>query len=266
MIRDTFLLAVFLLPTFLFSQSTFGDCATAFRLTDFTETIEFQFSPDNIVDELNAEDCLSSEQQPTWIKFEVATAGNFFFTITPKVENDDIDFLVFKTNSVNDCTTKETIRCMASGESQGTDSSACFGETGLREGETDTLESPGCSPGDNNFLAPIDCEAGDSYLILVNNFSSSGAPFCIQFDGSAILTLTSTSDLVDTPKFNVYPNPVRSVLNITGMDRSEVTITNQQGQLIMEDQIIDDQLDVSSLSNGKYFISTNGFTQSFIKI
>jgi len=270
MLKVLSLFLLLILPQLAFSQTDHSDCTSAYHVTDFTEILEFQpFLGNTTVDVLDPEECMSEEFQPTWLKFQVASAGNFFFTITPKDDNklDDLDFLVFKTDSLDVCTHKETIRCMASGETVGQDSTPCFGETGLSPDETDTEENPGCAEGDNNFLAALDCQAGDTYLILINNFTRSGQPFCIQFFGSAIITETDTEDLEST-SYNprIYPNPAMSTLIIPNANNAKVTITNLIGQTVIEEIMDQDKLNISHLPNGKYFISVNGHIQSFLKI
>ena len=74
-----------------------------------------------------------------------------------------------------------------------------------------------------------------------------------------------------SPKFNVYPNPVGSILNIGGIDNaavSTVTIYNTLGQQVLKADIIS-AIDVSSLSSGTYIIKVQSdsemLTSKFIK-
>ena len=79
----------------------------------------------------------------------------------------------------------EAVQWLA-GETQGLGNGnlPCLGPTGLRAGDTDLVEFRGCDPGDNNFLAPLNMIAGESYGLLVNNFSESGFGFSIEFGGT----------------------------------------------------------------------------------
>jgi len=74
---------------------------------------------------------------------------------------------------------------MASGQSQGINSAACLGPTGMRNGDPDISEDAGCSePGDDAWLRPLDMIQGETYALVVNNFSATGNGFSVEFGGS----------------------------------------------------------------------------------
>ncbi len=130
-----------------------------------------------------------SETGSVWYKWTARTTGSLTFTLTPSNDDpeEDLDFAVYRfPGGLNDCDNKEVVLCMASGESLGAGNAnlPCFGPTGLMAGDTDLVEFRGCSPGDNNFLAPLNMIAGESYGLLVNNFSESGFGFTIDFGGT----------------------------------------------------------------------------------
>lgn len=132
-----------------------------------------------------------SETSSAWYKWTAATSGSLTFTMTPNNINDpeeDLDFVVFRLpRGIDNCSDKQPIRCMASGESQGNSAAQnapCFGPTGLRLESTDTEELAGCMAGDDNFLAALDMVAGESYALLINNYSQSGFGFTISFGGT----------------------------------------------------------------------------------
>ena len=54
----------------------------------------------------------------------------------------------------------------------------------IRDRSTDIVEMLNCSPGDDNFVAPVDMVAGRSYALLINNFSSTGNGFNMEFGGT----------------------------------------------------------------------------------
>ncbi len=139
----------------------------------------------------NPQSNLASESSSTWYKWTARTSGSLTFTLTPNNFNDpeeDLDFVVFRLpNGIDNCNNKEVLRCMASGETAGlsaAQNARCFGPTGLRDSARDFVETSGCSPGDDNFLAPLDMIAGESYALMINNFSNSGQGFSITFGGS----------------------------------------------------------------------------------
>ena len=150
--------------------------------------------------------CINEEFASAWYTWTAENTGTLTFTITPNNVNDpaeDIDFAVFRLPSgLSNCDDKELIRCMASGETEGFPfelNEPCFGATGLRDGESDTEESPGCNVGDNNFLAPLNMIEGESYALVVNNFSLSGFGFNIEFGGTG-------NFLGPQPQFEIVAN------------------------------------------------------------
>ena len=141
--------------------------------------------------------CLSSEFNSSWYKWTCDVSGTLTFTLTPNnyvpgFESDDLDFALFRLpNGLDDCANKEMIRCMASGANgmNGvTDPfptwQVCNGPTGLSATDTDQFENPGCQVGNNNFAQQVNMVAGESYALVVMNFSSSGLGFSIEFGGT----------------------------------------------------------------------------------
>ncbi len=186
----------FMAQQYLVAQAN-ADCATAF---DVCKKQAYHFNKlggegsdnheaDFIACFMNGENFGQAEENSAWIKFEIEKSGNLTFVITPHKIDDDIDFVVFKLPANGDCTQKQIVRCMASGDrSENALSSPCMGETGLRDGERDASEDAGCSdPGDNAWLAPLRVIKGEKYVILVSNVSSRGPGFSIRLGGSAKL-------------------------------------------------------------------------------
>ncbi|HMX40756.1 MAG TPA: hypothetical protein PKD78_10530 [Saprospiraceae bacterium] len=130
-----------------------------------------------------------AEENSTWIKFEIAKSGYLTFVITPHKADNDIDFVVYKLPPTGDCRFKQIVRCMASGDSQFQHvSSPCMGQTGLREGQTDSSEDAGCSDqGDDAWLAPLRVEKGEKYVMLISNVTEAGPGFNISFAGTCKL-------------------------------------------------------------------------------
>jgi len=133
-----------------------------------------------------------SETGSAWYKWTVRTAGNLTFTLFPNNTNnpqEDLDFAIYRLpNGINDCNSRDLVRCMASGRNPAgdpVDDTPCFGPTGLMIGDPDLVEEPSCQVGDNNFLAALDVQVGESYALLVNNFTPSGFGFSIEWGGSA---------------------------------------------------------------------------------
>jgi outer membrane protein OmpA-like peptidoglycan-associated protein/DNA-directed RNA polymerase subunit N (RpoN/RPB10) len=132
--------------------------------------------------------CVPEESQSAWYKWTCESSGPLTFTLSPINPSDDLDFVLFwLPNGVSDCSMKVPIRCMASGENV-SDSYAnwkrCTGSTGLRSKSSDIIEEQGCQEFDDNFLAPLQMEAGKSYALVVNNYHNTGNGFSVEFGGT----------------------------------------------------------------------------------
>lgn len=131
--------------------------------------------------------CLIKEESSAWYKFTCDKAGSLTFTLKPVNPGDDIDFALFALpNGLDDCSMKIPLRCMASGENQGsfTSWSKCTGSTGLKSSATDVVEAPGCDEFDDNFVASLGMKAGVSYALLIQNYHNTGNGFSVEFGGT----------------------------------------------------------------------------------
>jgi len=153
------------------------------------------------------------ERASVWYVWTCKDSGTLTFTLTPNNESapdEDLDFVVYELpGGLSDCENRIGVRCMLSGETANQNSSPCFGPTGLAEGETDISETAGCSAGDNNFVAPLDMIAGESYGLIINNFSQSGFGFSVEFGGTGTflgpeadfnLTLPTVEQVIECDK------------------------------------------------------------------
>ncbi|NND07170.1 MAG: T9SS type B sorting domain-containing protein [Saprospiraceae bacterium] len=142
--------------------------------------------------------CLTSEDNSAWYKWVAGKSGSLGFVITPNNPGDDIDFAVYELpNGISDCGDKIELRCMASGANGNVEIfggfvadpfvewDECTGPTGLRIGDPDATEAPGCNTGvDNNFVSAIELVEGRAYALVVLNFSASGHGFSLDFGGT----------------------------------------------------------------------------------
>lgn len=168
-----------------------SDCPSASVLCDKSPfVVQSVTGAGSDITELNDATCFSNgapgnyESNSTWFTWICATSGTLEFTLTPLSIADDLDFVLYRLpGGVGNCQGKQVVRCMASGEFNY--QSPCMGPTGLRAGETDTSEDAGCTdPGDNAWLAPFDMVAGEAYALVVNNFTTSGNGFSVDFGGT----------------------------------------------------------------------------------
>ncbi len=165
-----------------------SDCGTRAFLCDKSPfVVQSVIGAGNNPDEL-ADSCLgglgdNSESNSTWFAWTCGVSGSLTFTLTPTNPTDDLDFVVYELpNGVTDCSGKIVRRCMAAGDFNFP--SPCMGPTGLNETSNDVNENPGCGGGNDSWLAALDMQAGVSYALAVNNFTSTGNGFSIEFGGT----------------------------------------------------------------------------------
>lgn len=152
------------------------------------------------------------ETNSTWYVWTCSQAGTLEFTLTPNNPSDDLDFVIYRLpNGVGNCTGKQIVRCMASGQTAGVNSVLCLGPTGLRAGDPDVSEDAGCSePGDDAWLAPLGMVVGETYALVVNNFSTTKSGFSVQFGGSGEF-LGPKADFTTIPAAVCLGTPIQIV-------------------------------------------------------
>lgn len=166
-----------------------GDCPDAVVLCDQSSfNVGAVTGPGSDPNELNDADCfgaIGGEFNSSWFVFTIQDAGLLEFTLTPNNLADDLDFVLYRLpNGIGNCNGKIVERCMAAGDFD--PNSPCMGATGLSVFSTDTEQDPGClDPGDDNFLAALNAQAGVTYALVVNNFTSSGNGFQVNWGGTA---------------------------------------------------------------------------------
>lgn len=127
------------------------------------------------------------ESNSTWFVWTCSKSGPLEFALSPLNAPDDLDFVLYRLpNGIRNCNGKQIVRCMASGLSGNQMfPSPCLGPTGLRSGDPDISEDAGCSDnGDDAWLSPFNMVQGESYALVVNNFTSTGNGFSVDFGGS----------------------------------------------------------------------------------
>jgi Secretion system C-terminal sorting domain len=235
-------LSIFLFAYQLGAQN--GDCIRSIEICK-KDSFNITFSRGTVRNEISSFDALCFDAsisdeiengRSVWITWKVAKSGTLSFTITPGIETDDIDFIIFKVDD-NICSNKKTVRCMATGEG---DNCSIYGNTGLKEGETDVNEALGCEVGSiqNNFLAPLNVIAGEQYALFIHNTPvprtiSDNAK--IKFGGTALLGCETVSSIQNATSVNMqfYPNPATSDIYIqTAENISNILITNSLGQTV----------------------------------
>ena len=97
-----------------------------------------------------------------------------------------------------------------------------------------------------------------NYLEIPNNPATISGNASACNDRAEVLNscLIPTGNLLSAA-IKIYPNPTTGLLTIEGLEMVEATleITNNLGQVIFKDIITANQIDLSKLSEGLYFIS-----------
>ncbi len=262
----------FILTFLVYSLSLYGqyrDCDIALAICGESPFYFSAPSGEGNVDNDVSSTCVDIEFNSTWIKWTAATDGLITFVLTPDNSDQDLDFILFYMNEENNCDNKTLIRCMASGANVNEPPSQwaqCAGPTGLIIWETDVIENAGCSPTDNNFLAPLSATAGDQYMLLVNSFATPGPGFTLDFGGTAELECITVSTTPVEQKvyglFDVYPTVSNGTIYIQPVEAeltdATMTIYDMTGhEVLLEKTTIEKMhpIDVSFIPMGAYLIT-----------
>lgn len=144
-----------------------GDCDSAAFVCSDTLILGTSFSTGAVNDLASNFGCLfSGERAGAWIQCSIATAGLLGFVISPDQSTTDLDFALWGPYSEFQCPQPtDPVRCsFASRISQ------LSSNVGLAASALDTSE---VAPGDG-ILALLPVNAGELYVLYVNNFSMSG--------------------------------------------------------------------------------------------
>lgn len=203
------------------------------------------------------------------LNWNITVPGILNFEIIPNDKNDDIDFILYKYNVTTSLT--DEIRCSASGNNVGSNSLInCNDPIGIN-GDSKYLNSkPGCSE-QSGFLAGIETNINEKYLLLVNNISSSNG-FQIQFTGDAKIESSLNLNSITDNNINIFPIPVKQNLNLAFTNSTvtnSISIFDTKMLKVLELKNPGDQINVNSLAPGLYYIvlfTENGvMRKSFIK-
>ncbi|MBV8324671.1 T9SS type B sorting domain-containing protein [Chryseobacterium sp.] len=197
--KKILLLLILFISQAFYSQS---DCVSAIPICGNSDISYTPSGPGNILEILNQNGgCLSTNERFTvWYTFTVATAGTLAFTIKPKNPQDDYDFALYGPTT-NGCTSLQNdshvfvkpLRCNYSGTP---------GDTGL------DLNIPPPTPpnsGNVNQWSPyINVLPGETYYLVIDNFSKSINGFSMIWTGTASLS-SAFNDPTLSP--NPFINP-----------------------------------------------------------
>ncbi|KQR95454.1 chromophore lyase [Chryseobacterium sp. Leaf180] len=205
--KKTLLFFLIIFSQLFFSQS---DCPTAITVCGNSGISYTPSGAGNILEDLQG--CLvSDEHYSVWYTFTVATAGTLTFTINPNVFADDYDFAVYGPNK--QCSNLGLpVRCNFSGAD---------GPTGLSTLATDPNGAfpNGGQPG--QFSSALNVLPGETYYLVVDNYSLSANGFTLTWSGSAQLASPFNDPTLITNPFitpglpNANPNGLNEVIVCT---------------------------------------------------
>lgn|GEM_PF-1053271 len=123
----------------------------------------------------------SGEHQSHWYYFSPSASGNIGMTIAPSSSATDYDWAIWGPfNNIPCPPTSAPIRCSAAAAANSTG-----GATGLGNGASDTDEGSG----GNGWVAPLAVVAGQKYILMMDNWNATSAPYTLswQLTGGASL-------------------------------------------------------------------------------
>ena len=138
----------------------------------------------------SGETCTDGEINSIWYLFTTNEAGNLGFLITPNNPNDDYDWALFDlTDATCEQLTANPLALVVSCNAAG--GGGCHGPTGAT-GATNLTNAPGgCGFGNSPQNALVPMQAGQTYALMVSNWTGSTNGYTIDFG------LSSGVDFVD---------------------------------------------------------------------
>lgn len=202
-----------------------------------------------------------------WLKLTIASSGTLAFDIIPHNKSNDIDFLLFESQS--SFLSSVPVRCMLAGPeiyNSYWEQSGCLGLTGMKGINHRSNKGSGCSHGDN-YLDELQTSKGESFYLYVNNFNSPEG-FTIIFDGTADITDRVVQDLDDF-ELVIKPNPTSGPLWAEfdlpySIENGSFTLLDRSGRFLKEFKFEglaqgshSISMDISDLPAGLYIITSS---------
>lgn len=184
-----------------FAQSS-SDCGGNVQVCGNTPISFTPTGPGDVHEVLGG--CLGTEHFSIWYTFTIATSGTLTFNINPNNFSDDYDWAVYGPN----------VACNNLGGPIRCNYSAADGPTGLNMTAPNPSEGAGGPP----FSSYMNVVAGQTYYLLVDNFSSSANGFVLSWGGTAALVSPFNS------AFQPYPFMEPGSAGPTPNDPREVII------------------------------------------
>jgi len=176
------LLTLWLLTTITIAQPTIQDCLGAIPVCqDFYSEINSPEGEGSFPNEAPFAACTQGESNSIWYVFTVNEDGLLGFLITPNDLNDDYDWALFDITSV-DCgnlSINDIVSCNAAGDE------AWHGITGCLINGIGNNAPFGCNNGNSPLNELVPMQAGNTYTLMVNNWTGSTNGYTLDFSGSS---------------------------------------------------------------------------------
>lgn len=179
----------------LSAQVSIQDCLGAVPVCQDTYTeSQSPVGDGNVSNEIiPGETCTAGELNSIWYVFTASEDGDLGFLITPNNLNDDYDWVLFDlTNGdCDDLVMENVVSCNAAG------GAGCHGQTGCSASGIGNWTPGGCTgTGPINTLVPM--QAGNTYVLMVSNWTGSNDGYTIDFSESTGLgVFDQTPPIVD---------------------------------------------------------------------
>ncbi|MDD4217797.1 MAG: hypothetical protein PHZ24_10740, partial [Bacteroidales bacterium] len=212
------------------------DCFGAVSVCDNTYSQTNSYTGVGSSDELNnGATCLySGETNSVWYVFSPQTTGSFFFTI---VTSHDYDWALYNLTAIGGCSnisSSTPVLCNYSGT---------YGNTGTNGPVNNTIPRS-IGAGGSPYMPGIDVTAGNTYALLVNNYTADANGYSLSFSGTASIT----DDPGGTPATGAYPS----------MSSAAVSCVSNTINITMSELI-----DCSSISNAGFTLTNTTTSTNF---
>jgi gliding motility-associated-like protein len=163
------------------------DACNAVLLCSNSFYTPYSYSGVGLDSDLTSTPCGGTEMNSVWIKLNITSSGKIIFKISPVDTANDYDFAVLNSTNTtcNNLKPADVVRCNFNSNNPG---SNVGGVIGLSLSSNTPYVADGTIG--NSFCQAIDAVAGESYLVMINNFGNYVTPqtgssgFTIDFTGS----------------------------------------------------------------------------------
>lgn len=236
------------------------DCRSATILCNNNSFVNPKLSGPGVFTDEATGSCLgqgfgNSEDQSSWYTWVAKTDCRLTFTITPLNQGDDLDFAIYELPSgLRNCNDKKLLRCSATHPTA--PGLFCGFTTGLNLTSKDTIEDLNCDSGEDGFCKYVDMVAGRAYALIINNFTSSGIGFSMEFGNCEFLG--------PEPEFKIVPDSgLRCDTDFKIEDFSSFVAGNLTG---FEWNFGVDAMPPTSNLKGPHMVRYNSFGEKFITL